>query len=490
MSNDLHEFAIKYYSLFDSKKLNMFTSDSLPTGGFDRYTLGVSFSGIDEYFLEKAKEILAKIEQSTGIGDIFEKHPVAELVGKFPELNSIFAAQELQSHEYYHFLQTLLLPPCYALYKASREMASLKVMIFGFHLQTGGKLRIDEKLSIFEHLELIKDDQIGDYLLRLFNLYKNNTAIVENFFSYSSKNTAIDMVDLMEGSAFVFQKLANHTIAVETFVPDKNSAYKKANEYFKANGGTEDVLFLIVCHLSLKYGILDDGDFMEFMPTPQDIFEHLCKNLSEYEELLSRTHQSIGLFTQRHSLFGKSDQINSGYRENSPDLLAIQKDMDGDELLAAKTLTSVCKRLTSDIEKYFIKVGTKFKVNEIDFEDPRAESIIKRIREDYPSFDSDEFFVLILINHRFSSGFLFKYLPEIKEAKYKGLFSEETDTLMDDNLFRMVADIDSLLTKGVAFCCKEHGFLPIRKMASCQNSAGLNRRVINLTGTNLQGIFE
>lgn len=82
------------------------------------------------------------------------------------------------------------------------------------------------------------------------------------------------------------------------------------------------------------------------------------------------------------------------------------------------------------------------------------------------------------------------YLPKIKNVQYKGLFSEKTNTLMDDNLYRIVNDIDSLIVNGVAPCCQEHRELPFRKLIICKNEAGLNNRVKSLAGVGLREILE
>lgn len=487
MSNQLKEFSNKYYTACQNRNLQLDVEDELPIGEFDRYTLGVSFSGLDEHFLDKAKKALSNIEETSANRDLHKKHSTADLIKENPSLISLFIGQEIQSHEYFHLLQTLLLPSCYALYKASREMASLKVMIFGLHLQTGGKLKLDTNLSIYEYLDLISDDEIKGYLLQLFDLYKYNTSIVDNFFTYTDKESNIDMVDLMEGAAYFFQKLSNRTISIKTFQPKTDSPYLKAHEYFKDKGGKEDLLFIVLSHMSLKYGLLDDGDFMELMPTPQEIFESLCEEINSYENYLADIPLSLSFFGS-YSPFEKLEQWGFSFKEQGFE--DVMNDMTDEELYAAGKIIGLCNRVEDDVQMHFEKNRVKFKKPQVKPDDIRANAIVEKIRDDYPSFDSYLFLSLLLTNHLFASTMLFKYLPKVKDVEYKGVFSEDTNTLMDNNLYRLVNDIDSLLINGITECCHIHGKLPFRKLVVCESKVGLNQRVKNLIGTDLKGLFE
>nr|WP_320049125.1 hypothetical protein [uncultured Desulfuromonas sp.] len=489
MNNKLSEFANQYYSVFRNRSLNLDSNDELPIGEFDRYTLGVSFSGIDEHYLNKAKEALSDIEEYGHGNDIFEKLDSMDLLKSNPKLISLFILKELQSHEFFHLLQTLLLPSCYSLYKASREMASLKVMIFGLYLKTGSKFSLNKELSIFEYLDSVSDDDIRGYLERFFDMYRYNTNIVDNFFSYSEKDTRVNMIDLMEGSAYFFQKLSNRTMSIDTFTPKKDSPYLVAHDHFTKCGGKENLLFVVLCHLALKYGILDDGDFMEIMPTPQDIFESLCNQVDRYNDYLSDIPFSFSLFGS-YSPLEKLEKWGFSTEDRDHCLEKEMVGMSDEELYATGKIMGLCNIIEADVQKHFENARVKFKKSRIEPDETRASSIITKIRNDHAAFESYLFLSLLLANNTFSSTMLSGYLPKIKDVEYKGLFSENTNTLMDDNLFRLVDDIDSLLVNGVANCCQEHGSIPYRKLIACENKAGLNQRVENLVGIGLRGIFE
>lgn len=498
MSNQLKEFAHQYYAACQGRNLNLNPNKKLPVGEFDRHTLGVNFSGIDEDHVNKMKKALSDIEKLYNSKDIFSKHDVSNLINKNPDLISLVILQELQFHEYFHLLQTLLLPSCYQLYKASREMATLKVMIFGWYLKKGGKFSLDKNLSVFEYLDFIKDNDVQEYLRSLFELYRGNTSIVKNFFSYTENNTHVNMVDLMEGSAYFFQKIASRSISINTFTPKKDSPYLIAHQYFKKNGGQEDLLFIILCHISLKYGVLDDGDFMELMPTPQDIFQSLCSKIENYNKYLSNIPRTLTPLTRKFTLdmsetYSPLEKLQKwGFSIEEQDC-CFNNEMNSqtdEELYATGKIMELCKIIESDVQKYFAKAGVKFRKSLVEPEEVRASSIKEKLKYDYKNIESYLFLSLLLTNYVFSVTMLNKYLPQIKNVQYKGLFSEKTNTLMDDNLYRIVNDIDSLIINGVAPCCQEHGKLPFRKLIICENKAGLNNRVKSLAGVDLREILE
>ena len=146
--------------------------------------------------------------------------------------------------------------------------------------------------------------------------------------------------------------------------------------------------------------------------------------------------------------------------------------------------------VNSDIKNYFIQVNVKFSDVNIDIDDERAKSIAYMLSLKYPSYKSDLFIVLLLTNFTFSSQLIFKQLPEIKDVEYKGLFNESTSTLMDDNLYKLVNDIDILLSNKCTYCCQEHDILPFKKLIECDNISGLNNRIKNLIGVGLKEIIK
>ena len=109
MSN-IQDFTQRYYKKRKNLTLKLDSGGELLTGEFDRYSMGISFSGIDQIFLDKARKVLKIIEEDSLDADISEKLPTDELVSRYPELVNLFLAREVQTHEYFHLLQTLTLP--------------------------------------------------------------------------------------------------------------------------------------------------------------------------------------------------------------------------------------------------------------------------------------------------------------------------------------------------------------------------------------------
>ena len=91
--------------------------------------------------------------------------------------------------------------------------------------------------AIFHRIPDITDKENKENIEQLFDLYRLNVNIQNNFFLYQESST-LNVVDLFEGAAFCFQKIINRTFELETFLPKEDSPYLKANKVFKANGGS------------------------------------------------------------------------------------------------------------------------------------------------------------------------------------------------------------------------------------------------------------
>ena len=382
-----------------------------------------------------------------------------------------------------HFLS------CFSLYKASRELASLKVIIFVYYLRLGGKLNLNSINNIFDVIDTVDDAEIKGYLERLFDLYRENILLIENFYEYDEGDSAINVVDLMEGAAYTFQKLMNRSTEINTFTAEDDSCYKKAKLFFQRKGGSDDVLFLILSHMSLKYGLLDDGDFMEFMPTPQGIFEGLCENITEYEKSLNDIPLQISFF----GTYSYADKLEKwGFNINSSELSLLKdiSNIEDESLYAVGILVSIIRMVTAHVKEIYDKKGTKFKDASMVIDEPRASKIDSNIKDHFVEYDSDLFLPLLLVHNPFATEFFFKFLPTAKNATYKGLFDEDTSSMMDDNLYKLVDDVDFLLRHKVGCCCEEHGKIPYRDLINNNNENCLTRRVNSLIGVGLEGIIE
>lgn len=483
----MKSFKEKYYQgqMVDHLQLN--SCDQLPSGEFDRYTLGVYFAGIDELYLDKMKKNIDEILLDATEADLRENVLPEQLVARYPNFIDLFIGQELLVHEYFHLFQTLSLPSAFALYKASRNLASLKVMIFVGYIKLGGKIDIDSADSLFDYVGKMGDNEINECVVSLFDIYKNGVQVIDNFFHYEN-SISLNVVDLMEGAAFVFQKLINRTMSVETFSPSADSCYKKAFLYYNRKGGENEIVFLVLAHMSLKYGVLDDGDFMKYMLTPQKLFEILCDNFVEYEEIIEDLPISVTCFGN----YDNAEKLKKwGFDVSCNEVGWINSlSLNDWHLYIIGNIVSLLKLVKKDIQDAFDSKALRFVEREMDFDDQRIEAIHENFVCRYPNYMSDLFFAVLVVDYNFSSRFLCKDLQELKDVEYKGVFGEKTSTLMDDNLFRLAAEIDLLLKNKITYCCENHGSLPRRKLILNTGVKCLNKRFYDYFNINMEDVIR
>lgn len=480
-------FKEKYYRGQMADQLQLSAGEQSLSGEFDRYTLGVYFAGIDKGYLDKMKNIIDEIMSDSTEDDFSGSILPEQMVVRYPKMIDIFIGQELQVHEYFHLFQTLCLPSVFALYKASRELASLKVMIFVGYIKLGGKIKIDSADSLFDLIGKMGDNEINGYVESLFDMYKDNVQVIDNFFYYE-KSSLLNMVDLVEGAAFAFQKLILRTINIDTFSPGTDSCYKKALLYYKQKGGENDIVFLVLAHMSLKYGLLDDGDFMKYKPTPQKLFEMLCDNLAKYENILENLPACICFFFEYENA-EKLRRWGFDISQNQVEWINSLSLNDGHLYIIGNVLL-LLKIIKKDIQESFVDSGLKFVEPEIDFDDQRINAIHKNIVYKYQNYMSDLFFAVIVVDYNFSIKFLCKDLQELKDVEYKGVFGEETSTLMDDNLYRLATEVDMLLKNGVTYCCEDHGNLPRRNLILNKSVKCLNNRFYSFFNIDMEGVIK
>lgn len=480
-------FKEKYYQGQIADHLRLISGEQSLSGVLDQYTLGVYFAGIDKLYLDKMKKSINEIMSGATEDDLRGNVLPEQMVVRYPKMIELFIGQELQVHEYFHLFQTLCLPSAFALYKASRELASLKVMIFVGYIKFGGKIYIDSVDSLFDLVGKMGDNEINGYVESLFDMYKDNVKVIDNFFHYE-KSFSLNIVDLMEGAAFVFQKLINRTMNVETFSPGADSCYKKAFLYYKQKGGDNEIVFLVLAHMSLKYGLLDDGDFMKYMLTPQKLFEILCDDFAEYERILENIPISISFFLE----YDNAEKLRRwGFDVGRNEVEWINSlPLDDGHLYIVGNIMSLLKVVKKNIQDAFVKRGLKFVERETDFDDQRADAIHENIIRRYPNYMSDLFFAVIVVDYNFSIKFLCKDLQELKDVEYKGVFGEETSTLMDDNLYRLAAEVDLLLKNKVTYCCEDHGSLPLRKLIQNTGLKCLSNRFYSFFNIDMEGVIK
>lgn len=468
----VNEFVKRYYHS-NNRELKLEGKSSILTGNFDYYTLGISFSGLSDQLVESSKNVLAEMEKKYG-NQLNKQVDLNALITEFPALLDLKIGEELFAHEYFHLYQTLTLGSAYKLYESSREIAYLKVIILFSLISEDYKFDIDLKETIFHRISSITCEDNRRSIESLFDMYRLNVDLLDNFFMYN-REAELNIVDLLEGEAFFFQKLVNRTIDIETFSPKENSPYLKAYNIFKSQGGSELIVFLIFCNLSLKYGMLDDGDFMAIMPTPPDIFLHLCDSINELESILTPSMLSNNFFGHP-SVSDKFEMWGITLKEVEKDLLN-STHLHEDEVYAVSLTCKLIEASSEKVESLFKERKVKFSVSDVSISDPRAKAIKDSILSATPAFGSDAFLAIFLVNYAFSHEFVFKEFGKHLNVEYSGLFDRQITARQEDEIYKLATEIDQLQKMGMVYCCSEHGEVSFSIFSSCSNPTSLNSRV-------------
>ena len=457
------------------------------SGNIDRVSLYISFFGINTSMIDKVKTLLSEIENNES--DFHTQHETSELLKKYPKLNMLYEMQEVMSHEHFHLLQFLSCQSVNTFYKAVRKHHVIRVHLLSEIIRLNVKLDRNSDTNLFDAILKLNDETSENRFMKSIAAAKMETATVKNFYSYRSDKTDLDIIDIMEGSTIAFQKLVNKIDNVQTAFNEEylqsdskfEQEYKKyygAWNYYKKQGGVQRVIFFIITHQSLRYGLLDDGDYMNAVPIPQDLFIVLCQNISRYENELN----SLGGVP-----FGIDKDLSSF-------------ELDSEQTKAVYKLKSIFNLVKEDIKTYSKEVNiyhddATFE-KEITYESSYMWSplrtIDEKIKDDYPIVKSEFFLPLLLINYGFFTKFIFQYLPKmLNRVEFQGIFQNDSDMQSDNFFLKITDDIDEYLRTSFTTCCDNHeSKVQIFDLMHCDNENSLKNRYKLVSEKEFSSLFE
>lgn len=475
------KFFTKNFHLNSVKRLNK----SSGKGNIDIFSLYISFVGINDELLSVIRNTLDIIEEK------YKNHATSaiDVIEKQPELVSLIELQEVVSHEHFHLLQFLTCSSVNTFYKASRKHNFIRAYVLSEIIRQDVKIKINDGKTIFSSILDLSTDKI-DYFNEIIENAKMESLIVTNFYTYKSKKTDLNIIDIFEGCAVAFQKLANHSEEIKTLYDIKletSKIYFGAWNYFKEQGGSERMVFFAISYQSLKYGLLDDGNYMNVVPIPQDIFIMLCQNIKRYEDKLN---SSFSLSQLQISVDKRLSTLNLTDEQASS--LAI--------------LLDIFNIIKEDIRDYSKKVNTyhddtifeRFIRYDDNFIYSPLKLISEKINRNCFLFDSEYFLPLLLIDYKFFSNFMFDYFPKaLSEIEFQDM-QGNTSNIASDNFFNwVVEDIDVLIRKGMTYCCDVHkkpsgdaDHINERKVSSCESKNSLKNRFKAISGKELSSLFQ
>ncbi len=469
------------YTILYDRKSNKATIDNA--------TLAITYDGFNNELINDLEAILKQLEKNRALENLSLNETILteEIIQKYPDVLKLLETQEVYSHELFHLLQFTFYQVSNITYKIHRKIYALRAILLSELIRTNTKMNLksqkenDEEQSIFDFVLDIKDESTQKFFLDAIKEYRDEPNIVNNFFTYKYSGTNFDMIDIFEGSTIAFQKLANRTDSIDTVydVEENSPAYKKyygAWDHYKEKGGHERIIFFMLTHQALKYGLLDN-DYINVVPTPQVIFEALCENVNLYEKKYFDKLNSITL------PFHVDDELE-------------KLNLEQNEIVTVYALSRLLEEIKQDIRDLSKQINTyddhsgydEIFEREIEYTDnvifSNMKAISSQIENDYPIFKTQYFLPVLIVNYGFYSEFMLGYMPRmLKNITYKSIYGTETDIDNEKELFKLVSEIDDLINKGVAYCCPNHRSPNVnwQNILHCNSDDSLKNRFRNIT---------
>jgi hypothetical protein len=440
---DFDEYVKKYKRIIDSELIFENGKEKL-TAKIDMNSLNIDFSSITDL-----SERLNKIRELSN-NSIDESSDLKTFILSNIELVRLL---ELVNHEYFHLFQTLQYHSCGVLYDSFRRILDYKLNILVNYIQLGGVIKIGKQDNILLLLPKTQelDEDSFESLERWFSLIKNPINTIDYFFNSESKVSKLRVIDLVEGQAYIFQKLKS--IGIETFNIN-NSVYQKAFSYFSDKHTNQDeILFLIFCHFSLKYGYVEQDSCSDLFPNPVEIFEYLCDSANEYfieisairprffsSEIIS-VLTNLGVDIEKHNILDIKEFLSS---------------FEQDKLYFFSKTLELVEKVEESILRYFNNTS-------IDFENYKKNSCSvdnfhdKKIATLYDEMyfpQTDSFFVAILIKNEILMETMHEPLLNLE---FESFFGRTLNVEMDRAFSSFVDDSERLMNGNKEiYCCEEH----------------------------------
>lgn len=408
-----------------------------------------------------------------------------------PIMTSIF---EALIHESYHLIQGVLQPSVSKMFDSSRRLSILKLITFESEvLDFNKKIKFDD--GIYSLLYNINESsELYDTASRCVEYCINDIRIIKEYIGFTKFNS-LTIYDLIEGEAYFIQKIMSGNdplLGIESI----NTIYSNAWNFYKNKTNKNIYEFITIIHLSLKYGVIIEGDDITNKSTsPLIIFTYLCA-INERGNINKEDNASIdNLFT----VFSYLDKKELTY--DKKDLIPI--------LLNNEYISSFLEKcdffynVRDEIFKYLNSTGlSKYEYNNLldlsnaldtvkkGFANERTKSIKESFSLNIPSLTKDVFIPTLLTSPKKLSRTILKVDEVSKYSRYLGLLGTEEVFLKDENnIIDLIERIELVSLRKNVFCCDKHGIVSFSNVFSCDNPLGLNGQVEKIMNLKLNNII-
>jgi hypothetical protein len=399
---------------------------------------------------------------------------------------------EVVAHESFHIIQAITSDSTGMRFDAERRLCILKWMLIeDFFLDRNGKVPFGtDAYQLLHHLDT--QSEIYHYISRNFDYCRSDADLINNY-SHNSQHFDLNMLDIIEGNAFVFQKVSlNRGVSPDEILGDDRTpeVYLNAFKHYTKNGGDDPIEFTLFSYISLTVGlIVDEDDLINKPYSPVSLFGYLCSLKNEHSGFLEYSD-----FNEISSLFEIHPLLERmGYSiESSFTKLLENKEIS--DLRKFLVLSLKYKKLHTEIFTFLKHVG----ITKSDYKNmkdlirsqnevrsgqanERLAAVKKSIFDELSISDHDVIVPFLLSFDHHAMQVMFKVNELTNDAQYQGAFGEEIVTTFSENTtMDIIERIDDCMEpKKEIFCCDDHGYVDYEHILSCTHEGGLNNIVLN-----------
>ncbi len=393
---------------------------------------------------------------------------------------------EVIAHEAFHILQAITTNSIGVRFDAQRRLSVLKWMLIeDFFLDRNGTVPFDtDAYNLLHYL----DEQSGIYhhISRNFDYCRSDAKLILNY-SHNSNLFDLNMFDLIEGNAFVFQKyILNNWVTIKDIVSESkmSAVYLNALNHYANSGGKDPIEFTLFCFSALKIGlIVDEDDFIDKPFNPVSLFGYICSLKKEQPNFLECDdfERVINLFEVRPLLERMGYSVNNAFIKYLDD-----KHIDDIRLFLTNALKY--RKIHAEIFKFLKHVG----LSESEYKNlkdliesqqeirlgqanERLKAVMTSVANELSIADNDLIMPFLLSFSYNALQILIQINNLTNNAKYVGAFGEEITTNSENTIINMIERLSDCMNycKPI-FCCDKHGFVSYKKILTCEDPNGLN----------------
>jgi hypothetical protein len=416
--------------------------------------------------------------------------------------NANIPVLEVVCHEAFHIIQAATLPVVGMRFDAERRLSLLKlILVEDFFLDRQGVCKYGN--GLYELLEKAEpDSELYHLLSRLFDSCRGDIELI-GYYATRSK-VGVNLFDLIEGSAYFFQKLL--------FQPDYHpdsclefatlpKVYTNAWGVFSEMGGTDPLDFLLFCHLALSVGLIFDKEDLSERPfSPLALLAGLLYLMDKLKDFPQRLPENMPLSDQniREVLetvgFGQDTDVLLEHLHHRPSA-QVWRFLDiAVRVWSTRTqLFEFMKHVGLSRSEYnnFADLAGYMQDARKGFADERRQALREVLGQRFPILGGDILLPLLLAFELDALLILLDVNNLAKNTEFTSLLGTEQVTVERENaLLDLTERLDDYLLEKNVFCCAEHGIVPAQQIPSCANSDSLQHMTESLLQRKISDFIE